>query len=149
RPAKNAPTAQPSSIEATSKPISAALEWKASFRPSTVPLITPLSKPNRNPPRVATQLICTISRVFSVRFSGPAASSVALYMSTKGSPLVCMRSPRCPASLPMPDALRAQQELVDQVLVALLLAAAMDRFAMRDRMGAQVFHAQPAFGKRA
>ena len=65
RPALKAPTAQPSSIEATSKPRPALVEPNACCRPSTVPLMTPLSKPNRNPPIVATTLINTISRVFS------------------------------------------------------------------------------------
>ena len=40
-------------------------ELKASFSPSTVPLITPLSKPNKKPPIVATTLI----RKIKIRFS--------------------------------------------------------------------------------
>jgi hypothetical protein len=55
RPAKKAPTAQPSSIEATLKPVPTLSDWKACWRPSTVPLMTPLSKPNRKPPMAATQ----------------------------------------------------------------------------------------------
>ncbi len=61
RPATNAPTAQPSSIEATLKPVPTSSESKAIRSPSTVPLITPLSKPNRNPPKVATATIAVIS----------------------------------------------------------------------------------------
>lgn len=57
RPAKNAPTAQPSSIEATLKPVPTLSESKAACSPSTVPLITPESKPNRKPPIVAMQLM--------------------------------------------------------------------------------------------
>ena len=57
RPAKNAPAAQPSSIDATLKPVPMLSELKAACSPVTVPLMTPLSKPNRNPPIVATQLI--------------------------------------------------------------------------------------------
>ena len=53
-PAKNAPTAQPKSIEATFMPVPMSSEPKASRRASIVPLITPLSKPNRKPPRAAT-----------------------------------------------------------------------------------------------
>ena len=65
RPAKNAPTAQPSSIEATLKPVPTESESKACCSPSTVPLMTPLSKPNRKPPMVATQLIRMMNLVFS------------------------------------------------------------------------------------
>src|SRR5690625_6483628 len=49
-PAKKAPTAQPSSMDATLNPVPTASESKASCNASTVPLITPLSKPNRKPP---------------------------------------------------------------------------------------------------
>jgi hypothetical protein len=82
RPAKNAPNAQPSSMEATSNPVPAELEWKVSFNPSTVPLMTPLSKPNRKPPMVATQLIRMMKRVFSP-LSGPTLLTDMLDM---GSP---------------------------------------------------------------
>jgi hypothetical protein len=54
-PAPNAPTAQPSKIDATAKPVPAASVPKAFARASTVPLITPLSKPKRKPPIAATQ----------------------------------------------------------------------------------------------
>ncbi|MCY1246357.1 hypothetical protein D9M72_595860 [compost metagenome] len=54
-------------MEATSKPIPASLDWKVCLRPSTVPLMTPLSNPNRKPPMVATQLINTMKEVFSPR----------------------------------------------------------------------------------
>src|SRR5687768_17077815 len=80
RPAKNAPIAQPSSIEATSKPTPAELEWKACFRPSTVPLITPLSKPNRKPPIVATQLIRMMKRVFSALARGAVLSIAVVFI---------------------------------------------------------------------
>jgi hypothetical protein len=53
-PAKKAPAAHPRSIEATLKPVPIASESKAFLSPSTVPLITPLSKPNKKPPNVAT-----------------------------------------------------------------------------------------------
>ena len=54
-PAPKAPTAQPSNTDATAKPVPAASVPKAFARASTVPLITPLSKPKRNPPIAATQ----------------------------------------------------------------------------------------------
>src|SRR5690606_19043520 len=63
-PAKKAPTAQPSSIEETLKPVPMESELNAVCRPSTVPLITPLSKPNKKPPIVAIQLIKIIKEVF-------------------------------------------------------------------------------------
>ena len=63
------------------KPVPTLSESSACRKPSTVPLITPLSKPNRNPPMVATQLINTISAVFSC--SG--ADSLAM----DGSPKLC------------------------------------------------------------
>ena len=66
RPAKNAPTAHPSSIEATLKPVPKESAWNAFCSPSTVPLMTPLSKPNRKPPMVATRLISTMKPVFSL-----------------------------------------------------------------------------------
>ena len=56
-PASAAPTAQPSSMEATLKPVPISCELKATRRPSTVPLMTPESKPKRNPPIVATAVI--------------------------------------------------------------------------------------------
>ena len=62
-PAKNAPTAQPSSIEATLNPVPMLSESKAPFSPSTVPLMTPLSNPNKKPPIVATMLIKITKRV--------------------------------------------------------------------------------------
>ena len=43
RPAKNAPAAQPSSIEATLKPVPTLSESNVVCRPSTVPLMTPES----------------------------------------------------------------------------------------------------------
>jgi hypothetical protein len=57
RPAKNAPTAQPSSIDATLNPVPTLSELNAPCSPSIVPLMTPLSKPNRKPPIVAIQLM--------------------------------------------------------------------------------------------
>lgn len=75
--------AQPSSIDATSKPVSAAVDWKVCFRPSTVPLITPLSKPNKKPPIVATQLIRMMKRVFSPASGAP--SMEALDMGSPGN----------------------------------------------------------------
>ena len=54
-PAPKAPTAQPSNTEATAKPVPAASVRKAFASASTVPLITPLSKPKRKPPIAATQ----------------------------------------------------------------------------------------------
>src|SRR6266545_6965216 len=54
-PAPNAPTAQPSNTDATAKPVPAASVRKAFASASTVPLITPLSKPKRKPPIAATQ----------------------------------------------------------------------------------------------
>ena len=56
-PAKNAPIAHPSNMLATLKPVPTEFELNAFWSPSTVPLITPLSKPNKNPPIVATILI--------------------------------------------------------------------------------------------
>src|SRR5262245_24816048 len=53
-PARKAPTAQPSRTEATAKPVPAAPVPKAPSRAPTVPLTTPLSKPNRKPPTAAT-----------------------------------------------------------------------------------------------
>ena len=55
-PATKAPTAQPSSTEATAKPVPAARVPKAFAKASTAPLITPLSKPKRKPPIAATEL---------------------------------------------------------------------------------------------
>ena len=55
-PARKAPTAQPSSTEATAKPVVAARVPKAFARASTAPLMTPLSKPKRKPPMAATEL---------------------------------------------------------------------------------------------
>ncbi len=81
RPAKNAPIAQPSSMEATSKPIPAWLDWKVCLRPSTVPLMTPLSKPNRKPPKVATQLMRTMKEVFS---PGAAVAATGIDMEGPG-----------------------------------------------------------------
>jgi hypothetical protein len=57
RPEISAPLAQPSNIEATLNPVNTLSELKAVFRPSTVPFITPESKPNKNPPMVATSVI--------------------------------------------------------------------------------------------
>src|SRR5690606_25608178 len=64
-PAKNAPTAQPSSMEDTLKPVPMESELKATRKPSTVPLITPLSKPKRKPPMVAMQLIRIIKELLA------------------------------------------------------------------------------------
>ena len=63
--AEKAPTAQPSSIEATLKPVPADAELNAARSPSTVPLITAPSNPNRKPPIVATQLIRMMYPVFA------------------------------------------------------------------------------------
>ena len=54
-PAPKAPTAQPNNTDATANPVPAASIPKALASASTVPLITPLSKPKRNPPMAATQ----------------------------------------------------------------------------------------------
>jgi amino acid transporter len=54
-PARKAPTAQPSSTEATANPVPAAWVPKAPARASTAPLMTPLSKPKRKPPTAATE----------------------------------------------------------------------------------------------
>src|SRR5690606_33864089 len=62
-PAKNAPRAQPSNMDDTLKPVPMELELKAFCKPSTVPLITPLSKPKRKPPMVAIRLIRMINTV--------------------------------------------------------------------------------------
>jgi hypothetical protein len=67
-PAKNAPTPHPKSIEATLNPVATLSELKASLRPSTVPLMTPLSKPNKKPPIVATRLIRNTNPVLVVSF---------------------------------------------------------------------------------
>ena len=80
RPAKNAPIAQPSSIDATSKPTPAELDSNVRLNPSTVPLMTPLSKPNRKPPIVATQLIRMMKRVFSALLAGAVLVIVTLLM---------------------------------------------------------------------
>ncbi len=52
-PAMNAPTAQPRSIDATLNPDPIEDSLNAFCNAATVPLITPLSKPNRNPPMAA------------------------------------------------------------------------------------------------
>src|SRR5581483_4403266 len=126
RPARNAPRAQPSSIEATSKPTPAELEWKARRRPSTVPLMTPLSKPKRKPPIAATPLIRTMKRVFSA-CPLPARSRTALFIG-------CSRE----------FARSSQQVLVQQVFVALLLAAQDRRLSVPRRQRAQVGQTQLA-----
>jgi hypothetical protein len=54
-PAKKAPTAQPSNIEATLKPVPTLSDSNVVCNPSTVPLMTPESYPNRKPPIVAIQ----------------------------------------------------------------------------------------------
>ncbi len=65
RPAANAPTAQPSNIEATLNPVPTSSEPNAICKPSIVPLITPLSKPNKKPPIVATATMALISDMFN------------------------------------------------------------------------------------
>ena len=57
RPAKKAPTAHPSSMDATLKPVPTLSELNEDCRPSTVPLMTPLSNPKRKPPMAATQQV--------------------------------------------------------------------------------------------
>ena len=52
-PANQAPTVQPMSAEDTEKPLSASLRTNSPDRASTAPLMTAVSKPNRNPPRAA------------------------------------------------------------------------------------------------
>ena len=52
-PANQAPTAQPSSAEETAKPVSPAPRENSSESAETAPLITEVSKPNRNPPTAA------------------------------------------------------------------------------------------------
>src|SRR5690349_19503241 len=135
RPAKNAPAAQPSSMDATLKPVPIELEWKACSRPSTVPLMTPLSKPNRKPPIVATRLIRMIRPVFSP--SLPARLPMS-------PPCMCLQPPcqvrhgrprgRAGAAPARPS---AQQVKVEQVLVGLLAAAGLLRFARGLRVRAQ------------
>ena len=68
RPAVNAPTAQPNNILATLKPVPISCELNAVLNPSTVPFITPLSKPNKKPPMVATQLTKTNRTTFTFRY---------------------------------------------------------------------------------
>ena len=58
-PATKAPTAQPRSTDATAKPVVAARVPKACASASTVPLMTPLSKPKRKPPMAAMALRAT------------------------------------------------------------------------------------------
>jgi hypothetical protein len=65
-PAKKAPPAHPRSMEATLKPDAASEEWKATLRAPTVPLMTPLSNPKRNPPMAAMALIRMINPVFDL-----------------------------------------------------------------------------------
>ncbi len=52
-PAMIAPTAQPSSAIATTKPVMTSFSAKSCEIESTAPLITDESKPNRNPPTAA------------------------------------------------------------------------------------------------
>src|SRR5699024_12200912 len=52
-PENQAPTAQPSSAEETAKPVRPAPRENSSDRAPTAPLITEVSKPNRNPPTAA------------------------------------------------------------------------------------------------
>ena len=52
-PANQAPTVQPMRAEDTEKPLSASLRTNSPDRASTAPLMTAVSKPNRNPPRAA------------------------------------------------------------------------------------------------
>ena len=64
RPANRAPTAQPSSTDATENPVPAVPAPKAFSRASTVPLMTELSKPNRKPPTAAAhEIMMTNGRV--------------------------------------------------------------------------------------
>ena len=74
RPASAAPAAQPSSMEATLNPVPTLSELNAVRSPSTVPLMTPLSKPNRNPPIVATQLISKTKPKSPSAFAGAVAA---------------------------------------------------------------------------
>ena len=68
-PAKKAPMAQPNSIDATLKPVPASSALNADCSPSMVPLITPLSKPNKKPPIVAIKLTRIIVNRFSLVFA--------------------------------------------------------------------------------
>jgi hypothetical protein len=53
RPAYQAPAAQPSSAIATTKPVTKDESSNSPSTASTAPLMTELSKPNRNPPTAA------------------------------------------------------------------------------------------------
>ena len=64
-PAKKAPTAHPKSMEATLNPLPIFSALKADSNPFTVPLMTPLSKPKRKPPRAATTDIKMMNKLFS------------------------------------------------------------------------------------
>src|SRR6266478_7546665 len=59
-PARNAPTAHPNRMDATLNPEPRLEESNARLRASTVPLMTPLSKPKRKPPSAATADIARI-----------------------------------------------------------------------------------------
>ena len=58
-PANQAPMAAPTSADETANPVRPAPREKSSDRASTAPLITEVSKPNRNPPTAAAMLIPT------------------------------------------------------------------------------------------
>src|ERR1700733_638561 len=58
-PATHAPTAEPSSAEATAKPVWLAPTLKCFWMPVTAPLITELSYPNRKPPIAAAAAMNT------------------------------------------------------------------------------------------
>lgn len=94
-PARNAPTAQPSSIDATLNPVTTLSDLKAVLSPSTVPLITPESKPKRKPPIVATMLMRAMNR----RLSDSAEGSFFIF---RGAARSCLRGKRNTAERPFP-----------------------------------------------
>src|SRR5699024_5023821 len=71
-PANQAPMAQPSSAEETAKPVSPAPRENSSESALTAPLITEVSKPNRNPPTAAAIEIPTTFAFRCWAGAGPA-----------------------------------------------------------------------------
>src|SRR3954452_3586968 len=82
-PANRAPTAEPSRIDATAKPVPAPDDWKVAWMPGTAPLMTALSNPNRNPPIAADAAITTTNPVLirEAGWTGTAAAVMALSLS--------------------------------------------------------------------
>ena len=87
RPANQAPTAQPSRAIDTTNPVSNGVVWYWSAIPGTAALITDESKPNRKPPRAATD-DTRMTRRFDV---AGAAGAAALLM----APMVTRAPARC------------------------------------------------------